>query len=296
MSDSPKLAGVFHLPLALSPERQATFEEEVTAFEGRAEEAIDELLATVDPDPARRQLDRIVFSANSVLPKRERRPGRVSLLSAYLVEQVHAEYGDDPERRRLLVQFALTVAEYADIVDDLVDGDVDPDRETEVLLTLQVLWPLLTRLLARLGERETLYWTDQATLLVGAPVTERTSEPTAESYRALVAEQSTLFGFVTGLAAVAAGADDESIARAERLGELFFEYTQFLLDCEQYDGAERWNALAVSSPAAVAEQLREWRTAFETELSHLSEERARRVRPLVAVDLAAWEELETDPE
>lgn len=282
---------MFHLPLDLSSARRATFQEEVTAFEGRAKEAIEELLATVEPDPARRQLDRIVFSANSVLPKRTRRPGRVSLLSAYLVEQVHAEYGDDPERRRLLVQFALAVAEYADIVDDLVDGDVDPDRETEVLLTLQVLWPLLTRLLARLGERETLYWTERATLLVGAPVTERTSEPSAESYHALVEEQSTLFGFVTGLAAVAAGADD-AVERAERLGELFFRYTQFLLDCEQYDGTERWNALAVSSPAAVAGQLREWREAFETELAHLSDERARRLRPLVAVDLATWEGLD----
>lgn len=285
---------MFHLPLALSPDRTATFEEEVAAFESRAEAAIEALLETVDQPSARQQLKRVVFSANSVLPKRRRRPGRVSLLSAYLVEQLFAEYGDDPERRRLLVQFALTVAEYADIVDDLVDGDVDPDRETEVILTLQVLWPLLTRLLVELGDRETRYWTDRATLLVSAPVTEQTHTPSAENYRTLVDRQSTLFGFVTGLAAVAADEEPTTVERAERLGELFFSYTQYLLDCEQYDGNEAWNALAVSSPSAVAEQLRAWREQFEADLDYLSTERARRLRPLVAVDLAAWDGLEVD--
>ncbi len=280
---------MLHLPLDLPPERQATFEAEVAAFEDRAEERIGALLAEVESAPARAQLDRLVFSANEVLPKRDSRPGRVSLLSAYIVEQLHAEYSEDETRRDRLVQFALSVEEYADMVDDMVDGDVAEGSETEVLLTLQVLWPQLVRLLVRLGGRETEYWTENATLLVEAPVAEMTSEPSPESYRELVDGQATLFGFVTGLAAVAAGEDQETVRRAERLGETFFKYTQFLLDCEQYDGAEAWNALSVMSPAEVTEQLRAWRESFEADLAALSAERARRLRPLVAVDLDAWD-------
>lgn len=281
------------VPLDLPAERRREFEREVAAFEERADERIEALLAEIDAAPARAQLERLVFSANEVLPKRDARPGRVSLLSAYLVEQLHAEYaGTDPEsetRRDRLVQFALAVEEYADVVDDLVDGDVADGRETEVLLTLQALWPQLVGLLSALGERETDYWTEHATVLVEAPVTEMTREPSAESYRELVDGQSTLFGFVTGLAAVAAGEDEATVERAERLGERFFKITQFLLDCEQYDGEEAWNALAVMSPAEVREQLRAWREAFESELEHLSEERRRRLAPLVAVDLEAWD-------
>jgi hypothetical protein len=284
---------VLPVPLDLPDERRRAFEREVAAFEARATERIDALLGEVDDAPARAQLNRLVFSANEVLPKRDARPGRVSLLSAYLVEQLHVEYaGSDPEsetRRDRLVQFTLAVEEYADVVDDLVDGDVAEGRETEVLLTLQVLWPQLVRLLSALGQRETEYWTQHATALVAAPVTEMTREPGADTYRELVAEQATLFGFVTGLAAVAAGEDEPTVARAERLGELFFSVTQFLLDCEQYDGEEAWNALAVMAPAEVRERLRAWQRAFETELEHLSAERTRRLRPLVAVDLEAWD-------
>lgn len=278
---------MFHLPFDLPDEQLEAFRDDVSAFEERAEDDIDDMLAELDSEPARRQLDRIVFNSSTVLPKRDSRPGRVSLMAAFIVDQLYGEYGDGEKRDRL-VQFTLTVEEYADMVDDLVDGDVDPDHETEVLLTLQVVWPLIVRLLVDMGEREGRYWSEHATLLVEAPFTEMTREPSAETYRTVVDRQSTLFGFVTGLAAVAADEDAETVARSERIGELFFKYTQFLLDCEQYEGDEEWNALAVMPREEVVQQLRTWREAFEAELEALPEERARRLRPMVAVDLEEY--------
>lgn len=277
----------------LSPERQAAFEEFV--LEGR-EQVFDGVQAMLDdvgePTLAQRVYE-LAFTPNDVLPKRSRRPELHSALLAVAA----ADAFDLPESdRTALLEFTVAIQEYYDILDDLIDGDVAEGHENEVQLVAQVLFPLAVARLGRLGGDAVGYWTDCALELVAAPHAEAAASPSPEAYRDLVDRQSVLFGFVPGLAAVAAGREEAAVERAEELGRTIYRHGQFVRDYEQYVGTDDdpWNAAALLGEQAVIEHLEEWRGAIDDLTASYPESARRQLRALVALDVDTWQQALVD--
>jgi hypothetical protein len=224
-------------------------------FQRRVLDRVETLLATsYESTTVRNLVYTLAFRANNVLPKRDSRP---KTTTAFVAEQIHRAHGGDLDRRATLVEFAVVVAEYADILDDVVDGDVAEGHEREALLVSQLLVPVLIRSVHRLGGRAVDYWTDDALALVQAPlVHEREAAPSGEAYLDLLAEQASLRSSVTGLAAVAADEDEAAVARAEEVGRAVHGLMQFSTDLHQYgDDDDPWNAAALFSEEAFLEQV-----------------------------------------
>lgn len=278
------------LPRDLPDDDRRVFEASLDHMEGRISRHVESILDEVEAAPLRQQLRTVAFQRNQLLPKRTTRPGAATVTVGLLVDAICHSYSDPDPPVASLLEFVIVCSEYYDVADDLIDGDVAPGGESEVIATQQVLVPLLVRTLGRLGAEAVEYWTDHATWLAEAPLLELSAEPSWERYRSLLDRQATLHGSMTGLAAVAVGSDDDAIRRAETLGRLHFTYSQCVLDGLQYesDDDDPWNAFSLTSERRVLEQLRRWREAFEAELDPLPNSQARRLRPLVAVDLDRW--------
>jgi hypothetical protein len=214
---------------------------------------------TYDSRQVRNRVYGLAFRPNDVLPKRDRRP---KTTTAFVAEQIHRAHDGDPDRRATLVEFAVVVAEYADVLDDVVDGDVADGHESEALLVSQLLIPVLIRSLDALGTRAVDYWTDDALALVQAPlVHERESTPSAESYPDLLREQASLRASITGLAALTAGADGAAVDRAEAVGRAVHGLMQFSTDCYQYGrDDDPWNAVELYDEAAFVDRVDAFRT------------------------------------
>jgi hypothetical protein len=245
---------------------------------------VETILKTeLDSETARKYVYGLAFKENDVLPKRDRRPKPGT---AFQADQIHRIHGGDEETRATLVQFALVVAEYYDVVDDVVDGDVKPGHEREALLVAQLLMPVLARLLHRLGDDAVEYWTREATALVEAPLIHESAdgEPTGEAYLDLLERQASLRSSITGLAAVVAGADGDAVERAENVGTAVHKLMQFATDLAQYESDnDPWNAVALFEETAYFEQLRSLRDELDEALSAYPDEYACRMR-------APWED------
>lgn len=212
-------------------------------FQQRVLDRVGALLErTYDSQAIRNRVYGLAFKRNEVLPKRDRRP---KTTTAFVAEQVHRAHDGDPDRRATLVEFAVVVAEYADILDDVVDGDVSEGHESEALLVSQLLIPVLIRSLHALGDRAVDYWTDDALALVQAPlVHEREHTPSAEAYPDLLREQASLRSSITGLAAVAADENEAAVDRAETVGRAVHGLMQFSTDLHQHGwDDDPWNAV-----------------------------------------------------
>jgi hypothetical protein len=180
--------------------------------------------------------------------------------------------------------------EYYDIVDDIFDGDVAEGSEAEVFATKEFLRPVITRLITRLPDNIVEYWSRMAFRTVESFTDELLQEPNAEMYLQIVNKQSELYAVNTGLAAVISDQDDQTIQEAERIGELFFKFDQFLLDGYQADAddPDPWNAWYLMSEESALEQLRTWQRQLEKYLDTLPDAHSDLVRPLIAVDIEAW--------
>ena len=272
----------------LPTDQQKTFEAFVADVDDQLFDRIAVLLADVDEPAVAQRVYDLAFEPNDVLPKRERRP---ELHSAILAAASADALGLDDEERATLLEFTVAIQEYYDVLDDLIDGDVAPGHETEVQLVAQVLLPLAVDRLGRLGSDAVAHWAERALELVTAPHAELQSEPSPEAYDEIVARQSVLFGFVPGVAAVAAGCDDAGVQRASSIGRSIYRHGQFARDFEQHvrGDDDPWNAAALHGDDAVIEELRSLRATVE-DLAAAYPDPARIVlQGLVALDVDAWQ-------
>lgn len=274
---------MFDRPTTLSETQQAEVQRAVDDLWLRVIDAVERLLADV-PEPLTDHLYAVAFESNDVVSDRARRP---KIEIAFLVEQVYL--ATDPEEDRLdeLLEFTVATHEYYDIADDIVDDDVTDSEFTAAFLALQMLLPLFVRRLPALGDDAVAFWSDRATDLVVAPFREVSTEPTVETYLSVVDRQANLFGFLTGLAAIAADGDRDDIERAERIGRNYYAYEQFLLDRGQVDG-ETWNLWTLASEETAVDILLDRRESIETDVDALPETSAAMIRSLVAHDVDAW--------
>ncbi len=233
----------------------------------------------LDSEAARQHVYTLAFKENDALPKRDRRP---KTTTAFQADQIHRVHGGDERTRQTLLQFAIVAAEYYDIVDDVVDGDVEPGHERDALLVAQLLMPVLTRLLHRLGDDCVEYWTREAAALVEAPLVHEPSEDgdqTGDAYFDLLERQASLRSSITGLAAIVAGADDEAVERAERIGTAVHKLMQFATDLSQYPSDDDpSNAAAIFDKAEFFAQYQELRDELDEGLSAYPEEYSARMR------------------
>lgn len=267
----------------LSTPQRRRHRERLETLEIEVLECIEGLLDEIEIEPLRRQLHAVVFMENEVLPRRRHRP---KLETAHLVDQLYKVYANDYEPPEALIQFSIVAAEYYDILDDLVDGDVDAGRESEILLTSQLLMPLIVRLLKRLDADATAFWTTRAIELIEAPLTELVEEPSAEVYLDIVDRQATLYGFLTGVSAITGGASRTGIDRAESIGRTYYKFEQLLIDRSQADG--KWNAWELMYDADVLDKLFELQTDLERLVGDLPQRRAEQIYALAAIDLNEW--------
>lgn len=278
---------MLYCPSDLPADDADAFEAHVQDLRDRVLDHVRELLLELDSPRLAQQVYDLAFDDSEVLPKRESRP---KLETALLAEQTYLQFDPSGEHLDELLQFTVLVQEYYDMLDDLIDDDVAPTHENEVLLVSQTLVPMLQRALAALGADATDYWTDRSVDLLTAPQYEATHDPTPEHYAELLARQSVLFGFVTGLSAVVTGQDEDAIQRTERLGRVAYKHAQYVLDYEQYHAGhtEEWNAAELSSEAALIDRLEQWRAEVVELTADYDPERARLVRGLVALDVDEW--------
>lgn len=232
-----------------------------------------------DSESARQHLYALAFKENDVLPKRDSRP---KITTAFQADQIYRIHDSDEETRQTLLQFAIVVAEYYDIVDDVVDGDVKPDHERHALLVAQLLMPVLSRLLHRLGDAAVEYWTREATALVEAPLLHEQAEETEKTgtaYFDLLENQASLRSSVTGLAAIVADANDEEVTRAEEIGTTVHKLMQFATDLDQYPSDDDpWNAVSIYSREEFFTQYQRLRDELDEKLSSYPDEYAVRMR------------------
>lgn len=275
---------MLHRPLAVEPECERALENALHDLQDRLHRRVTELLEVIDEPEIRRQVRYVAFEASDALPKRRTRP---TVIVHHVVEQFYRGYASDTDRLGDLLSTSVAAMEYYDIVDDVIDGDVAAGHEVEVVVTNELLMPLFVRALGRLGQEAVEYWTDQSLRTVGSFVMELSSEPSAENYRELLDRQAHLFGSVTGLAAVAAGAVEEDVERAAAAGRAYFRYDQILLDFRQFvqDDDDPWNAWTLLDEESTRSYLDRQRSTFERHVETLPEEHRRLLTPLVAVDV-----------
>lgn len=274
------------LPKTLPPERERALETQLQDLRIRLLDCIERLLVEIEREPQRESLYAIAFTPNATLPKRGERP---KVETALLVEQLYFAHAPDGERLETLLEFTVAVTEYYDIADDVVDGDVAPDRDIEAFLAMQQLLPLFVDRIGRLGLDATAFWTERARSLVAAPYEENRADPSLEAYLRIVDLQANFFGSITGLAALVADANDEAVKRAEEIGRGFYAYEQFLVDRRQYARGEdeRWNLWVLATEQEALDVVRERRTAVRDRLATIPDARADMIGALLAHDLAA---------
>ena len=276
-------------PTNLSEDRVREIERTLRELRTRLKRHVEAILEDVESEVLRNQLRQVAFASNELLPKRRRRP---SVEIHHLVEQLLLAYGSEGKTTDNVLRFTLAVQEYYDISDDLIDGDVAEDSETEVLVTNELLLPLVLRLLGRLGDDAVTYWSHHAFRMASSFADELLYDPSAEAYLDLIDKQSELFGAVTGVATIAADCSDGRVERAEAIGAAYFKHEQFLLDLEQYDGddSDPWNAWHLLSADEATDHIRGWQDDIIRLTDTLPDEHAELIRPLVAVDLDACRE------
>lgn len=271
-------------PYDLPPERRRRLERHWRDTELRLLESLEELLEEIEPDALRTRVRKLAFEPNDVLSKRSRRP---NLTVAFLADRIYRGHAPSTERSDTVLQFSAVVHEYYDLFDDLFDGDVDPAYRAEVLGTMQVMMPLILRSLDRLGDDAVSYWSERAVALMQGPFGELDRERSAAAYLDIVDHQSQLFGFVTGVAAIAADASDGAVARAAALGRTCFVFEQLVLDLEQYHGTDddRWNALEFLPGATVVSEIEAARDEIESLAAELPGEAGEPIVDRFAIDL-----------
>lgn len=200
------------------------------------------------------------------------------------------QYGDDEGTLDTLIELTITISEHYDIADDVVDESVAPGQYPDAIVAMELLMPLFIRRLHRLGTDAVEFWTERSLSLIESPYREMHETPSVDAYRQILQRQSNLFGFVTGLAPVAAGADETAIERAERIGREFYIYEQYMVDREGYDRGEAgaWNIWELVSEDQAVELMNERAGEITDLASVFPKETQTAIRALVAQDIPQW--------
>lgn len=256
-------------------------------FETLVNEYVEDLLAEIERDLVREQIQLLVFTPNDVLPKRETRP---HLKGTFFTDQLYRAHAETTEDAEDLLKFALVHQEHWDVADDVFDGDVTSGAGPEVYLTSQALQPLLVRLLGRLGDDAVSYWTGRTTRMISGWFEELRKEPSRDAYATILDRHAEYYGALTGLAALIAGGDKSTVADAEQVGRTYFKFEQVLLDVDQHreGDADPWNAWQVMSEEEVLRFVHEWRGDITAYLAGLPDVQGARLRPLVNFDVKTW--------
>ena len=269
----------------LSAERYRELEADLAAHHERVLAAAERLLNEVDPPAVRRLTEQLAFTPSDALPKRERRP---KTEPSFLASHVYRGHTSTSDGGAAVIEFSTCVAEWFDILDDLADGDVRSGAEPEALVVAQVLSALATKRLHAFGDEAVEFWTERSLTLYATQLERREHDPDGETYVAILREEGTLFGFLTGTAALAAGADDDVVERAAAAGRAFYAFEHLLVDAENHHvETDAWNGWRLMSTAAFRTRVEEFREAVETAVDPLPDKHARAIRDLTAVDTEA---------
>ena len=271
-------------PTELGEAEQEEFDQHVRQLFDRLLDQVKVVLDEIESPELRELTYELAFAPNDVLPKRHSRP---QVTIAHLTEQVYLAHSDDAPHLDELLRFAIVVQEYYDTLDDIVDGDVADGHEPQAMVVTQLMMPLMMRMLGRLGPDALDYWTSRALRMVESLYLEKCREKSFESYLSSLEQQSYFFGFATGLAAVVAGEDDETIERAEDIGRTGYKYAQFVLDLFQAgeDDVDNWNALHFLERREVLDYLRQWRDELDDLLADYPERQQFLVKAMFSVEI-----------
>ena len=268
----------------LSPEEQAAFDAAMLALKDRTFDSIKRVLLRLPEGPLQQLTYELAFKPGPVLPKRDSRP---QLTICHLTDQVYLACAPDGPHRDLLMDVAICVQEYYDILDDVIDGDVAEGGELQAILVTQLIMPAIITMLGELGPEATTYFGERSLRMVRSVYDEKLREKSREAYMDSLRAQSWFFGYCTGLAALVAGEPPAEVERAEEIGRLGYQWAQFFLDVNQKDDEDNWNALHFMAPAEALEIMRGWYTGLCEQLAPYPAERQLLIKGLFSLDLDA---------
>jgi hypothetical protein len=246
---------------------------------------VEAILADIPDTRLRRLVAELAFAPSQALPKRALRP---NFKLAYITEQFYdalldrADAAEAPEvpdareaaeapddRRENLRRLVLTFHEGADMVDDLVDGDVRRGDELPVGLVVCTLANLSYRYAARLGERAYRVYCQRQLDLPAAVLVEKQTPATLERYLRSVDLQAALIIAPLEAAAVLSGQAAGGLPLAVRLGRSLYRYKQFSTDMFQQDPDRNLNLNQFCTPEELVERLQAEHAALQQIISEL---------------------------
>lgn len=273
----------------LSAEALEQHKKAVDEFNTGALDQIKNILSRIPDESLQRRVYEIALSGQTTLSDQRRRP---HLTAAYYSDVLYRKLATEPTDREELVQFAITVQEYYDILDDAIDGDIDRALTTQALATAQALLPVLVQLLGELEGPTTIYWSKRAVRLTEVPMLEAELAVSKANYMRILRRQSNLWGFVTGLAAMVAGADEQVVARSEALGRALYKVDATWTDCGQYEREEdlKWNMYTVFGVEEVQRMLDIWCDIAWSHIEQLPTDDERLLKTPLVQNIENWNE------
>lgn len=243
---------------------------------------VEAILADIPDTRLRRLVAELAFAPSQALPKRALRP---NFKLAYITEQFYdalidrADAPDAPavpeaaeapdDHRENLRRLVLTYHEGADMVDDLIDGDVRRGDELPVGLVVCTLANLSYRYAARLGEQAYRVYCQRQLDLPAAVLVEKQTPATLERYLRSVDLQAALIIAPLEAAAVLSGQASGGLPLAVRLGRSLYRYKQFSTDMFQQDPDRNLNLNQFCTPGELVERLQAEHAALQQIISEL---------------------------
>jgi hypothetical protein len=231
--------------------------------------------ATLDDIPhaeVRRLVGRLAFAPSQELPKKKVRPDPQVV---WLVEQFYRALGGPEGGLETLRRLVLAFKEAADITDDLMDGDVAPGAEVSAGAVVCALLPLSARYAAALGPRAFDVFSRRLFDLPLAVIVEKEGAPTLERYLRAVDGQAAFLVAPLEAAAAAAGAGEDGLDLAVRVGTGMYRFKQLMTDTLQKDRPGNLNITRFCSPQEVLARLRDEHRQLRAALDALPEGEGR---------------------
>jgi|GEM_PF-4363411 len=251
----------------------------------------EHILDSVGSEALANQLRTIGFEPNAVVSN-NRQPGPSIVALGMVVNRLLDYFEADDPTVDTFLNLTLITDRYTDLTDDLLDDDVPDGAITEVMMTREILVPLLVDCLSKLDSATVQYWTNEILHLSEVLFKEATNEPSAAGYRSLLDQQAILFTSITGAAAVQLSRSTEEIRRSETLGRCLFIFSQIVRDCESHVPSKQdaWNAHELFTRSETLDLLRSQAEEFERQCVSLFDERPHRMEHLLDVGIDSWGE------
>ncbi|WP_211338343.1 hypothetical protein [Haloterrigena salifodinae] len=270
----------------MSEEDLYQFQKEITAFQSEIDYYIEDILSEIDRKEKREYIRSLAFSSSDIFPKRNYKP---MLTFPFITKQLYLSHSNG-ELLSELMSFTLTFIEYYDIVDDLIDGDVIDSYKKNVLIGKELLQSLLVQQLTRLEDSVIDYYCRNIMPMWGGDMEELRSKPSRKRYLEIVGKQANIFSTIAGIVSIISESGEFGLEKAEKFGDVYFKFDQFILDGEQYKAGDPdpWNAWNLLPEEEVRELISGWQETLEILVTDLPEKRAQLLRPLIAIDIESW--------